>query len=60
MSDEVSEEDCVVCGQWPAADREGMRGLIERIPLEGACPACEVEFWGRLGLFEVFGRPTKH
>jgi hypothetical protein len=25
----VSEDDCAVCGHWPAADREAMRLLID-------------------------------
>jgi len=57
----VAEDDCAVCGHWPEADREAMRLLIERIPLEGVCPACEMEFWRQLGLFDLFGPPpTKH
>ena len=40
------EDDCAVCGRWPAADREGMRVLIDNIPLrERFCEACLAAFW---------------
>jgi hypothetical protein len=40
-----SEEDCAVCGQWPAGDREGVRMLIDRIPLrEPVCEECLMAF----------------
>ena len=29
----VSEDDCVVCGHWPAADRRSMRLLIDTLPM---------------------------
>ena len=29
----VSEDECVVCGHWPEADRSSMRILIDRLPL---------------------------
>jgi hypothetical protein len=53
----VSEDDCVVCGSWPAADREGMRELIARLPLDGSCAECSLAFFRRLGLFR---EPTRH
>jgi hypothetical protein len=56
----VSEDDCAVCGGWPARDREAMRLLTSRIPLEGVCEACEMEFWRGLGFFDLFRQPTKH
>ena len=33
----VSEDACSVCGQWPAADREAMRTLIDSMPLQEVC-----------------------
>jgi hypothetical protein len=60
MSNDASEDDCAVCSGWPAADRETMRTLIDRIPLEGVCEACEMEFWRSLGFFDLFRQPTKH
>jgi hypothetical protein len=57
----ISEDDCAVCGDWPAADREGMRMLLDRIPLhDGVCDLCQMEFWRGLGLFDLFAPPTKH
>ena len=29
----TSEDDCAVCGQWPAADRRSMRLLIDTLPM---------------------------
>ena len=54
----VSEVDCVVCSQWPPADRETMRIMINRIPLDGICPECEMAFWRRL--WPAPGPPTRH
>jgi hypothetical protein len=53
----VSEDDCVVCGSWPPADRWARREMIDRMPLDGACAECELAFWRGLGLFR---EPTKH
>ena len=37
----VSEDDCVVCGHWPAADRRSMRLLIDTLPMrEEVCDRC--------------------
>jgi carboxymethylenebutenolidase len=44
----VSEDDCVVCGQWPKADRPSMRALINSLPLkenEQICFKCLRAFW---------------
>jgi hypothetical protein len=44
-----SENDCAVCGDWPATDREGMRGMIYQIPLQGPiCDKCIVAFWNNI------------
>ena len=42
------------------SDCEAMRLLVERIPLEGVCLACEMEFWSGLGFFDLFRQPTRH
>ena len=55
----VSEDDCVVRGQWPEAARESVRILTDRMPLEGVCDACSV-FLRSLGFFDLFRQPTKH
>jgi len=40
------EEDCAMCGQWTAADREVLRNGIIGIPLgEPFCEACLAAFW---------------
>jgi hypothetical protein len=58
----VSEDDCAVCGHWPAADREAMRLLIDGMPLQDdVCDACQWEFWRKIpGFLDLFGPPTKH
>ena len=58
----VSEDACSVCGQWPAADREAMRTLIDSMPLQDdVCDACQLEFWrGIPGFLDLFGQPTTH
>jgi hypothetical protein len=47
-------------GVRPLTDRSSMRLLVDRIPLEGVCVECEMEFWRNLGFFDLFGQPTKH
>jgi len=42
----TSEDDCAVCGQWPAADRRSMRLLIDTLPMqEAVCDRCLMAFW---------------
>jgi hypothetical protein len=44
----VSEDDCVVCGDWPQAHRSSMRILIDSLPLqevEQVCDGCLQAFW---------------
>lgn len=38
----VSEDDCVVCGRWPARFRQALRQSIHEVPSPG--PVCE-ECW---------------
>jgi hypothetical protein len=57
----VAEDDCVVCGRWPAADREGMREMIDCISLrDDVCEECEMAFWRNIGFFDLFRQPTRH
>jgi hypothetical protein len=57
----ISEDDCAVCGHWPAADREAMRLMIDRISLQDdVCDECSVAFFRNIGLFDLFRQPTKH
>jgi hypothetical protein len=58
MSENVSEDDCVICGHWPEKDRWAVREMIEVLPLrENTCFKCEAVFFqGLLGA----GQPTKH
>ena len=61
----VSEDDCVVCGHWPEADRSSMRVLIDRLPLqEEVCDECQVAFWRNIGFLDellfMAGQRTKH
>jgi hypothetical protein len=59
MSDDnISEEDCAVCRDWPAKDRWALRQMINRMPLqEEVCVECQMAFWRSVGLFN---EPTKH
>jgi hypothetical protein len=44
----ISEEDCVVGGDWPETDRSSMRILIDSLPLqevEQICDGCLEAFW---------------
>jgi hypothetical protein len=60
-SDPISEDDCVVCGHWPAADRWACREMLRSIPLsDDVCEECEMTFWRNIGLFDLFRYPTKH
>jgi hypothetical protein len=57
----VAEDDCVVCGHWPAADRSAMREMIDRISLkDDVCDECNMAFFRNIGFFELFRQPTKH
>ena len=53
-----TEELCSVCSRWPAADREGMRMLIDTLPLrEPVCLKC----WGALAInCGWITEPTEH
>lgn len=50
MDEQVSEEACVICSSWPAAERAMRRkehfssGWIE-LPLEDVCSGCCLAFW---------------
>ena len=49
MSDEV-EDDCAVCGSWPASFRPTMRDAIFFIPVkQPICDDCVVAFWDNVG-----------
>jgi hypothetical protein len=55
----VSEADCEVCQDWPAADRETMRIMIDRIPLhDPVCAECQMAFWAKL--LPRSTKPTRH
>jgi hypothetical protein len=43
-----SEDECVVCGEWPEADREYLRWFVDSVPVrdvEQICDACLLAFW---------------
>ena len=59
----VSEVDCVVCSQWPEADREAMRLFVDKIPLkQSVCDPCQMAFWQNciVPLLPNPAKPTKH
>jgi hypothetical protein len=44
----ISEDACVVCREWPRADRAYLRWFIDSVPgedLERICDACMLAFW---------------
>jgi hypothetical protein len=45
MTDDVSEDDCLVCGKWPERDRWALREMIDTVPLDGVCAACDMAWW---------------
>ena len=61
----VSEDECVVCGHWPQADRSSMRILIDRVPLhEEVFDECQVALWRNIGFLDellfMAGQRTRH
>jgi len=53
------QDRCAVCARWPAADREGMRMLVDSIPLrEPVCEDCVMAFWRTL--IEAIEPSTRH
>ena len=47
----IPEDDCVVCGRWPPAERWARRQLTEWLPVrddEPVCDECMMTFWRRL------------
>ena len=57
----VGEEECNICGKWPAKDRWAVRAMLDRIPMDGVCPECELQFWRNIGLDKLWGgQPTEH
>ena len=60
----VPEDDCVICGKWPARDRWALRETLEWLPLDDVpiCDECAMA-WGRnIGLVrtESPGPERKH
>jgi hypothetical protein len=63
--DPISEDDCLVCRGWPAADRLSMRALIDRMPmgdLDQVCDGCVRAFWTNCVVDRKSRglKPTKH
>ena len=47
----IPEDDCVVCGRWPPAERWARRQITEWLPVgddEPVCDECMLTFWRRL------------
>jgi hypothetical protein len=59
----TNEDECSVCGHWPAHTRWICREILDRIPLsEDICVECELSFWRNIGLDKLFAggqQPTK-
>ena len=46
----ILEDDCVICGKWPARDRRALRKMIRALPVNEG-PICKAfEMWW---LFQV-------
>jgi hypothetical protein len=65
MSEFVGENDCLLCGDLPPAERDAFRATLDRMPLdEPVCNACLIAFWRNLGLpvsaTDEPDDPTKH
>jgi len=44
--DDVREDDCALCAQWPADLRPMLRIAIDTVPLaKPVCDRCEEAFW---------------
>jgi len=56
------DEPCAVCASWPPSAREGMRDVIDRLPLrEPLCEACVVAFWNNcVARAEQEEEPPRH
>jgi hypothetical protein len=52
--DDVSEDECLICRRWPAAERAERRvqhfskGGVLLIPRYEMCPACEQAFFEKI------------
>jgi hypothetical protein len=57
----ISEDDCVVCGKWPAKDRWALREMLTTIPLsDDVCDECSFAFFRNIGFLDPPTQPTKH
>jgi hypothetical protein len=58
----ISEDDCVICGKWPARDRRALRKMIRALPVnEGPiCKECLGSFWHGLVEPAEPEPPSKH
>jgi hypothetical protein len=53
----VPEDDCAICGHWPARDRWALREMLDTLPMvDEVCDACLVAWWALI----VGPRPTQH
>jgi hypothetical protein len=53
MMDEVTEDECLICRRWPAAERPDRRPEYFRqefylVPVDHICPACELAQWEKI------------
>jgi hypothetical protein len=58
----VTEDACVICSAWPAAERATRRDEhfstdYIRMPIKGVCERCQLVFWANLTGCEP---PTEH
>ena len=68
--DTVTEDQCKVCKDWPAAERgerrrEHFSSDYIRMPLDGICVFCQLVFWANMGVLtpeedEPQEPPPKH
>jgi hypothetical protein len=56
-----NEDDCLVCGYWPEADRASMRAMIDSIPLaDEVCEKCHKAWWQNCIVPLLPKPPTRH
>ena len=62
--DNVPEDQCAVCKDWPAAERASRR--LERfstdyisIPIKGVCIFCQLALWTSMGLLKSDDEPQE-
>ena len=57
----MTEDDCVICSEWPERDRWALREMTEALPLKDVdqiCDECLRVFWRRTA--PQSDKPSEH